>query len=352
MDQISDNNFTALHSLRKIANALPEYVQEMTKEAKDKLSDALFADKENREYPIDNKSNAFLSALHFATKGNGNQKIAKTLKQASEFFDIKEDIKNALSSLAGTIKVASAEIKQKKYACVTVCGGVAKHFLPINTAEEIGESSRKLASVKSKLPYNTYIHSARNIVNAYNKLDEQSKKLARIDPIIEYEGRTMIIDGSKLMNLLDDRIEKVASEGYGKIKDFIEKHAAEDDQEYLMGIQDLIYQEDRRCNRLDKSYSKFGSERVSNPYLDVNSDANLEESIKFCKENVKIAGVYVPITELSRIKDRVVAYTTKTASDRLYGMIGENKDGIEISKEMSNISMEDQKDILYVVANS
>lgn len=352
MDQISDNNFTALHSLRKVANALPEYVQEMTKEAKDKLSDALFADKENREYPIDNKSNVFLSALHFATKGSGNQKIAKTLKQAAEFFDIKEDIKNALSSLASTIKVASVETKQKKYACVTECGGVIKQFFPIDTAEEIGESSRKLASVKSKLPYNTYIHSARKIVDAYSKLDEKSKKLARIDPTIEYEGRTMIIDGSKFMDLLDDRIEKVASEGYKKIKDFIEKHAAEDDQEYLMGIQDLIYQEDRRCNRLDKSYSKFGSERVSNPYLDVNSDANLEESIKFCKENVKLAGVYVPITELSKIKDRVVAYITKTASDKLYGMIGENKDGIEISKEMDNISMEDQKDILYVVANS
>lgn len=352
MDQNSDNNFTALHSLRKVANALPAYVQEMTKEAKDKLSDALFADKENREYPIDNKSNAFLSALHFATKGNGNQKIAKTLKQAAEFFDIKEDIKNALSGLASTVKVASVETKQKKYACTTECGGVIKQFFPIDTAEEIGESSRKLASVKSKLPYNTYIHSARNIVNAYSKLDEQSKKLARIDPTIEYEGRTMVIDGSKLMDLIDDRIEKVASEGYKKIKDFIEKHAAEDDQEYLMGIQDLIYQEDRRCNRLDKSYSKFGSERVGNPYLDVNSDANLEESIKFCKENVKLAGVYVPISELSRIKDRVVVYTTKTASDKLYGMIGENKDGIEISKEMDNISMEDQKDILYVVANS
>ena len=352
MDQNSDNNFTALHSLKKIANALPEYVQEMTKEAKEKLSDALFADKENREYPIDNKSNAFLSALHFATKGNGNKKIASILKQAAEFFDIKEDIKNALSSLASTVKVASAEPKQKKYACVTECGGVTKQFFPIDTAEEIGESSRKLASVKSKLPYNTYIHSARNIVNAYSKLDEQSKKLARIDPTIEYEGRTMIIDGSKLMDLLDDRIEKVASEGYKKIKDFIEKHAAEDDQEYLMGIQDLIYQEDRRCNRLDKSYSKFGSAKVSNPYLDVNSDANLEESIKFCKENVKLAGVYVPISELSRIKDRVTAYTTKTAADKLYNMIGENKDGIEISKEMADVSLEDQKDILYVVANS
>ena len=64
MDQNSDSNFAALEVLKK-SNALPEYLKEYAPEQESftKMASTLYADREFREYPIDNKENTFLSKL-------------------------------------------------------------------------------------------------------------------------------------------------------------------------------------------------------------------------------------------------------------------------------------------------
>lgn len=60
MDQNSDSNFAAFELLKQ-SNALPTFISERSTstDSFEKLASELFADRDNREYPIDTKENTF-----------------------------------------------------------------------------------------------------------------------------------------------------------------------------------------------------------------------------------------------------------------------------------------------------
>lgn len=213
MDQNSDSNFAALEVLKK-SNALPEYLKEYAPEQEvfNKMASTLYADREFREYPIDSKENTFLSALHFFTKGDRqNKALELTLKQASEFHGIADDVKQALKVLINYTegdarKYASKASKEPAaaFAYMTKCAG----FFPIDTPANIETSSNALAEAKWKLPANIYVHAARNIVSAYDKLNVEEKKYAHVNDTVAKDGKLWVIDGEKMVELLSDRLEK------------------------------------------------------------------------------------------------------------------------------------------------
>lgn len=367
MDQNSDSNFAALEVLKK-SNALPEYLKEYTpeQEAFTKMASTLYADREFREYPIDNKENTFLSALHFFTKGDRqNKALESTLKQASEFHGIADDVKQALKVLInyteGDVrKYASESLEEPAaaFAYMTKCAG----FFPIDTPANIESSSNALAEAKWKLPANIYVHAARNIVSAYDKLNVEEKKYAHVNDTVAKDGKLWVIDGEKMVELLSNRLEKTANQKYQLIKDYIQADAL-NEQDCLMECQDLIYNVDRETDRLDKQYYKeaalksIGEEWVANPYTDVNSELSMDEAVDFCKHNVKIAHAFVPVDEVKRLKERIIAYTNnKTASQNFFDIIeSDEKDAIKLSEQIANndsITEDYLNNVLHVISKS
>lgn len=368
MDQNSDSNFAAFELLKQ-SNALPTFISERSTstDSFEKLASELFADRDNREYPIDTKENTFLSALHFFTKGDrSNLQLESMLKRAADFHSIGEDLKQALKFLIdfnnqNHKKYASIEAKDEtpKYAYTSKCAG----FFPIDTPENIIKSSTDLLEAKWKLPANIYVHAARNIVQAYDQLPQESKKYAKINSTVAKDGALWVIDGERMIDLLEDRFKKTGNQKYQWIKDYIQSDAL-NEQDCLMECQDLIYNVDRETNRLDKEYyNKSASERsidtpqIKNPYTDVNSDLTMAEALDFCKRNIKIAHAYVPKEELLKLKDRIVAFTNnKTASENFFKLIeDETKDAICISERISEdpaLTSEYLNNVLHVVAHS
>ena len=101
MDIIQDNLHATLYHVCK--DGAPEYVVKsrmLTKQAAEKIPDALFADRTNRRYPIDTKANTWLSAAYFAKtaeQDNYSTKVMKdyvesVIKLAADKHGIRKDV--------------------------------------------------------------------------------------------------------------------------------------------------------------------------------------------------------------------------------------------------------------------
>ena len=356
MDQYSDNNFKALEVIKSANTVFADLINKTANHNEIKLLDnQLFADTENREFPVDSPADTFVSAIYFIGSGNTNKKLASTLKDAIAFHDITDNVKQACeiiqSQLPASVKTANTESQiTEKFAYVNEGIG----YLPINNLTEIEDAAQKLEAAKDKIPYSTYIKSARSLVAELNGYSESQKLHARIDPAIKHAGELMLIDGQKVLNLLDDRFEKTANTNYTEIKKTILDNNWSDNQEYLMECQHLICNEDIKSG-LASGYLKEGSFKVSNPYLDVNSDLSVKEATEFLDKNLKIANVYIPASKFdnSKLLEKIDAFLCNKSISEKFAAILNKADTTNMVKSANiaaEIPEEAQIDILKIVS--
>lgn len=108
MDILHDNSHSILFNLNR-NHTLPDYVmssEALDKEASDQLSDRLFADQQNRQYPIDSAADTWLSAAYFAKTAESDDLPAvlkrhteDTIKRAADLYGIRSDVDRIMDEI-------------------------------------------------------------------------------------------------------------------------------------------------------------------------------------------------------------------------------------------------------------
>lgn len=125
MDFTEDTLHSSLIGICRKGGA-PDYVlsaSPMSKEASDKLPDALFADRVNRRYPIDSKANTWLSAAYFAKTAQDDNYSSKamrslvetSIKLAADRYGIREDVDKAMAAIREKTAVKAAADDESNY---------------------------------------------------------------------------------------------------------------------------------------------------------------------------------------------------------------------------------------------
>lgn len=127
-DVQNDNSHAVLYKIAKAIDfKLPEYVETgvpLTKEAAASTTDMLFADVQNRRYPITDRANTWLSGAYFAKTAADAysdyeyRRIAGRIMKAASLYGIENDVMDVMQVLISqknTEKQASAEDMQEFY---------------------------------------------------------------------------------------------------------------------------------------------------------------------------------------------------------------------------------------------
>lgn len=363
MDFIKTTNFKGLQLLKKVAGeeAVPSYINKVSyaddEEAYTKLSSSSYADVANREFPINNKANTWLSALYFLTDGSLNNKFASEFKKdqiwsnivlAAEMHDIGEDVEKLAPTLLDGLRKTAAEDDNeevKDYALTIENNGEIVNYFPINTFEEIKIASDALQENKKAIPLNLLKEACEHI---YKKLNDKFANEFKSHPsVLSKEfielAKPRLIDADKLSKLASSRFELTKDEAYA----FIAKFA-----------NDNSYSFDELRNKLDELCIldlKHGiqDQETLNPYLKTASDQTIDDAIELSKSMVEIADTVIPfsVLKLASVQEGVEAILDdRSKAERFINAINKSANAIDLENSgvINELQPYEQNDVVRV----
>lgn len=153
----NDKNYKKLHEASKVV-VFPDFVKSATAAEEqnfEKTASTLFADTSNRRYPLDNKSNAWLSRMYFEMEKEAYDKaeasvIDKKIEEAVDFWKLDE-----MQRIPQKEKVA--------YTIPLTVDGQPVHTVVIQNKEQYAQAAEELANSFNKLAYRNRREYARGL---------------------------------------------------------------------------------------------------------------------------------------------------------------------------------------------
>lgn len=363
MDFTKTNNFKGLALFKKLAGEqnIPVYINKITpvdaESEFEKLANASFADIRNREYPINNAANTWLSALYFLTDASEfmqkqasvfQDRIFEAINFAAEMHGIGEDIERLEGFLSSNIKRASDQvsIENKKYALSLEKDNEIVNYFPINNLEEISVANFQLTQNAKDIPLNLVKEAAENIYEAWNKYDSKQKAYFPVSDVVKSYGEKKLVDADKLIKAACERYEKTKDTVYSDLKDFVENNR--EDFLQLKEAAEVMYEADI-ANNLTEEYNDV----FLDPFKKSASSITEDDTIKLAKEFIEMnEDIVLPISALKEenIQDGIKAVLGTKVASVIIAAINESKDAIELSNKSAfkDLSNEDKNSIIEV----
>jgi hypothetical protein len=365
MDFTHTNNFKGLHLYKNIAGeeSIPSYINKVTPvdgvEVYEKLASSSFADVSNREYPINNKANTWLSALYFLTDSNAEtkkfasqfskDKIWANIQLAAEMHGIGEDIETMSNILVqGLTKKASEiniESKECKYALQLENNDEIINYFPINTFEQIKTAAFELNKNFNNIPLPLIKEASENI---YKELTTKFAKEYKKEPYVLSKNlvdlaEQRIIDSDKLVKMANDRYELTKDSSYLDIAKFATENSDNFDQ--LKEAVDLVCEID-----LQNGLSNYSS--TLNPYAMTASTLTVDDTVKMAKAYVELNDTVIPfvILKQANVLEGVQAILGHSKSASFIEAVKSSEDAIELanSGEIEKLDKDQKNDIIRV----
>jgi len=186
MDFTTDNNPA---DFKYIVSLLEDQLPGMQKFASEIYNQdaSLFADSIRKEFPIHDEQNTVLSKIYFETYKNDNNRIRKSasdlialrLKKANELFEL-APIFSVIEETVNGLSVKQASAEEDKYALVMSAGDTTYGFYPIQDAEDVVDSSVKLAKDKYKMTEDWFKSACVKLVDSAEKFNVPSYRIPRL----------------------------------------------------------------------------------------------------------------------------------------------------------------------------
>lgn len=336
--------------LLKAAEAIPSWL-ETAVEAEDvrSLPSVAFADSFRRQMPIHTKAAAYLSAVGAVVYDYPAEQGWETrLKAACESYGITNDVKKAHAVLSpdNYHSTEASETPKTAYALEIQVepDQPATRFYPINHAEQVEESARKLAADmhQERLPLSWFAEAADQIVKAATTLD---LPLTRLPQTVIRLAEDRLPSPEYLREQIDRRVKQAgipedAVELYRQAADLaLNKEASALEAAHVWELAD---------RKLGVKYS----DTLASPVAAFRSGMRAEDFEKLAGTVVPVAGVTVPFNQLTTLPDEFVAAVlpAKLASVTLQAKAQEN--GLKAAGILGALSETEQLPILELLTET
>lgn len=336
MDFIKDNNPKLIKSAETILDGFPEYVKQASESLED-LDSSAFADVISREFPIDSKSNTFLSYAYFKSASIVNNEIESKIKKAGEAHGINKDLDEVDSAFAA--KSASEEEISKNFALSVNYGdeeGV-RYYYPVTDSITLEKSARDLNDDFGHMPIEAFRHAALNLVKAAGVLGVKEDRLPPRVLKTGWNGEVSIKSASVAVRQRKERLGESAGEVYEEIF-----KSASIDVENVGDYVNLFVDMDR-MNAV--AYDKD----MLNPYEAFYSGPSLDSVKKQANAYVLVSEAPVPLEEFTKLaKDKIEKNFTAEEAELLMQTVKAASDegGISASEKLVQFPKETQKRLL------
>lgn len=254
LDIQTDLSNKELYALSKIAS-FPAYVQEADQPDIDeirKLPKEAFADKYNKAFPINNKTNTYLSYGYFLPKKEAiaNQwgekfanEVENNIKEASLLFGCEEDI----NELERSIKKAEAKDYDEKVIVAKMGSFEEKHTY--KTKKDLAKIAEHFDKNLSKYPFSTRRQVAKDLLKA--ALDNSFDELPEL--ILKYAGYGYFPDIPQIKEELVRRAGKLKSaENKNRYQEMINNLREVGSNEVIFKVAEIVYETERLEGLYDK----------------------------------------------------------------------------------------------------
>lgn len=277
MDFITDNNPKVLSSLVKEAS-YQEYSKKASKSKQDleKLSTKAFADVGNREFPINNKANTFMSALYFKRANVQNEAVSKKIDTAVRRFRLE-------STLDGVLKAATVQKDNKledKYAIVV---DDTKGYYPINNEYNVEKSAEMILEDKNKIPalvYRTACFSMAKAAKDFGIENRIPKEILEVGANREENFDHFQAGMQKRANSLENTAP-VDAAVYLELAGLVKQAHKDNDEDATIRFMEMV-------NELDSQYGFDKVAHYENCYALLYSGEELETYEKLAKQVVLV----------------------------------------------------------------
>lgn len=172
VDYCSDTNHQRLHKLSKLMN-MPDFVSSSpTADSADieKLPNSVFADPENRKFPLHTKAATWLAQAYFSHDRHlyttqQAATIQDKIEKASRHWSIENFTKQARAEVENFTSQVPPDLTDADYALVIEQDGRKNPMLPIHNEANIKASAATLYNMRSKCPYEWRLVAARKILH-------------------------------------------------------------------------------------------------------------------------------------------------------------------------------------------
>lgn len=357
MDFISDNNPKHLEKVKTLLGEFPDYVKNANVSQKPKIARGSFANSVDKEFPMNDKPNIFLSYAYLKSaskddiaKGtnieffrkNRFKEIENKLFKSAQILGITEDLENidkALLKFANDNKPDPAE----KFALVIDFekeGGV-KYYYPIDSREELEKSARDLANDIERFPIEAFRTASHRIVK---KAKEYGVDLKSLPTKVSRTGADKDFN-EKIASHAANQRKRLFGEEAGKIYEDIVKSAANDPKNvdsYVNLFVDL--------DRINKVAYTNG---MLNPYEAFFSGVEKAEIEKAADSHVLLAEVPVPIEAIKESAELIDKSFNKDDKEKLLPLVDMAEEGgIKTAMVIMDLDPDLQKRYLKVLSES
>lgn len=171
VDCCSDTNHSRLHKLSKLVQ-LPDFVEKAATIAGNDVAGlplAVFADPENRKFPLNTKAATWLAQAYFSHDRHlyTTQQAADVqdkITKAADYWSISGFVKKARQTVEKSLTSTPPELTDDDYALVVNYEGEAKRMLPVHSAENVKSAAATLWNQRSKCPYEWRLVASRKIL--------------------------------------------------------------------------------------------------------------------------------------------------------------------------------------------
>ena len=348
MDFIKDNNPKHIKHVEILMENFPSYVKQAYKTEIPAMPRGSYADSRNKEFPIDNTENTFLSYVYFksAHLNDGSQiasEVEEKIKKAAAIQGIDSDLSLVDQALGEHVKKTSPA-KSTKFALAIDYGedqGGLRYYYPTNTRELLEKSARELSEDFDKLPLEAFRVAALDIVKK-----ARSYKIPKgsLPQVIERTGADKDFN-YKIANYAVKQRESLFGESVGVLyKDIVKSATA--DTEHVEDYVKLFIDLDR-VNGV-----KYGSEAL-NPYEAFYSGYDKAQLEKLAKSYVMVSDAPIPLEEFTKIAKTIVEDNFNEEESILLDKVvkAADQDGVEATKELKSLSEDLQTRFLGALVN-
>ncbi len=294
MDFITDQSCRYLAKLHGSLADVPDYVKVASVDPADTaaLNRNQFADPANREFPIDEAGHVFLSYGYLKAAGISRPDVETKILRAAELLGITADLAR-VGEVEFNVKSASAP--EAEYAVSIDFTGHTKqagvqHFYPVNSRQEVIDSSVQLCNDRSKFPIEVFVEGCKNIVKAASVHGCADREIPAV--VREY-GAERFVDYDHVQFQAARRTELTGDEIYAEIS----KSAAEDLDRSVDEYIELWRRADRQ-NGVD------GKPGVKEAHLVFYSGTDKAAFDKAAEDWIVLGGAAVPKQALAKVPDQ------------------------------------------------
>ena len=301
MDILRDNSHATLYRIRKFG--FPDYVKSaapLSKEAADSLSDAMFADRWNRFYPVDSKASTWLSAAYFAKTAEDEgyasvvrESVEGAIKSAAKLYGILADVEDVMARIRFKEPVKLASEDPANY------GWFEERKYPMFDEDGV----KKANAYFEENAYN-YPPSMRHTI-ATNILRKSAEYGVEPAPTVQREAGSGIVVRDFMAHELMDRANRVgdfnkkaAAALLRATKKFMEMDA-ETLQRNAVKFASTVEELDRACG-LDKEYGK-----TVRPPSEIFFHLSIKRAKDLAKDTVALGGQAFSIEKLAELPPHV-----------------------------------------------